>query len=566
MAKCPGAGVTGFVFLSFVANLVGSAPVRAQTMVEGMHSVYVADGKTASIEETRELVPLLPPPPTNLTHIGDGPLWRQLSANEGWIGRVVSLGDRGTQVFTEFDTGADRAELVSGFDATPVSPLFNDPQALTSDYAKVSAARDTSAYVSCRQIPVSGVGGPRNTFVSKYSATGGLDWSYQFAGSTTGPGRAVISRDGTRIVAGMLESTTGTLQVRVFSPGSNVPIFSTSFVNGSQLKAFLLSGDGSTLYFASATACTIWNVTTHQTVGSFVLINALDCHAISGDGGVFCYGGYNNVDVWERQAAGNYLRTYQWAVPGQVVCGKVDVSADGSTIVAGFNVWDHSLAVQILALDVPTKTQLSSDTATGAGTLQNIVSDVALSANGDRFVVGLWGDEAGLVPELRFYMRGRNAPMVSFNYPGSINDVDISPDGHRVAVASKSTHANISAGGGAIDLYTFSDDDLVVHGLPHVGGHLSIEMSSVPNSPARLLVAPLAALHPTVFGNVGTLYLNRQTMYSLSMGMTGAHGHAAMNFVMPSIPGAIGTTLCFQGLATSPRRFTHSWVRLTVVP
>jgi len=41
------------------------------------------------------------------------------------------------------------------------------------------------------------------------------------------------------------------------------------------------------------------------------LINALDCHAISGDGSVFCYGGFNNVDVWERQAAGNYMRTYQ---------------------------------------------------------------------------------------------------------------------------------------------------------------------------------------------------------------------------------------------------------------
>jgi hypothetical protein len=320
------------------------------------------------------------------------------------------------------------------------------------------------------------------------------------------------------------------------------------------------------LYFASATACTIWSVATHQTLGSFVLINALDCHAISADGRVFCYGGYNNVDVWERQSGGNYMRTYQWAVPGQVVCSKVDVSADGSTIVAGFNVWDHTLAVKILALDVPTKTQISSDTATGAGSLQNIVSDMALSANGDRFVVGLWGDEAGLAPELRFYVRGRDTPIVTYNYPGSVNEVDISADGHRVAVASKSTHANTPAGGGSIDLYSFSDDDLIVHGIPHVGGHLSIEMSSVPNSPARLLIAPMAALHPTVFGPVGTLYLNRQTMYSMSMGMTGAHGIARRVFNMPTIPGAVGTTLCFQGLATTPRRFTHSWVRLTVVP
>ncbi len=562
MASCPSAGPSGrIVLLCFLL----ASPAWAQGMVDGLRSVYAADGKSASIEESHALVPLLPPSPSYLNQIGDGPLWRQADNGEGWIGRVVSVGDRGTQVFTEFDTAADRAELVSGFDSAPVSPLFTDPQVSASDNAKVAAARDAGVYVSCRQVPASGQSGPRNTFVSKYSATGGLGWTYQFAGSTNGPGRAVISRDGTRIVAGMLDSV-GVLQVRVFDAGSSVPIYSTSFVNGPQLKAFLLSADGSTLYFASATAVSLWNVPTHQLQGSFILLNALDCHAISADGGVFAYGGFNNVDVWERQAAGNYMRTYQWAWPGQVVCSKLDVSGDGSTIVAGFNIWDFNVGVTIKALDVATKTEIMSDTAIGAGTLQNIVSDVAVCDDGHHFVVGLWGDEAGLVPELRFYARGQNQPVATFNYPGSVYDVDISPDGRRVGVATKAVHANLYSGGGAIELYAFDDEDFVVHGIPHIGGNLAFEMSSLPNSPARLLVSPAAAQHPFQWGGAGLLYLNRQQMYSMPMGMTGAHGLSTGSFAIPMLPTAIGTTLCFQGFVTSPRRLTQSWIRMTVVP
>jgi hypothetical protein len=244
----------------------------------------------------------------------------------------------------------------------------------------------------------------------------------------------------------------------------------------------------------------------------------------------------------------------------------LDVSADGSTIVAGFNLWDTNLGVEIIGLDVPTKTQIMTDIAIGGGSLQNVVSDVALSADGHHIVVGVWGDQAGNVPELRFYVRGQDKPVATFDYPGSVNDVDINPDGNRVAVATKASHANVSSGGGAIDLYAFEDEDFVVHGIPHVGGTLSIEMSSVPNSPARLLIAPMPAVTPFTWGNVGTLYLNRHTMYSMSMGATGPHGHAMTNFVMPMLPGAVGTTLCFQGLATSPRRLTQSWVRMTVVP
>jgi hypothetical protein len=242
------------------------------------------------------------------------------------------------------------------------------------------------------------------------------------------------------------------------------------------------------------------------------------------------------------------------------------VSADGSTIVAGFNLWDFNVGVKIMALDVPTKTVTMTDTAIGAGALQNVVSDIAVSANGDRFVVGLWGDEAGLVDDLRFYRRHQNAPVASYPYAGSVYDVDLSPDGHRVAVASKAVHANAFTGGGAIELYAFEDEDLVMQGIPRSGSVVQFQMHNVPNSPARLLVAPSLAVTPLNMGLTGTLGLSRTTMSSVSMGTTGPHGIATRAYTMPADPAMIGRKRCFQGLATSPRRLTDTWIELTILP
>ncbi len=536
----------------------------AQTTVEGVRSTYVVDGTNAAIEETHARVPLLPPSPS-LLNVGDGPLWRESDGGQGWIGRTVALGDRGTQVFTEFDTATDRAQLLSGFDSTPVTPLFEHAQVDASQDAKVDAAQNAGVYVSCRQVPLALPNGLRNTYVSLYTATGGLQWTYQFPMTTYGPARAMISRDGTRIVAGMLDPASH-VQLRVFNVGSNVPVWSGSYLNGPLLKSLLMTADGNYVYWAAANMITIWDVNTHQIVSTIATFGALDCHAISADGRVFAYGGFNNVDVFERQSSGQWTRTHQWHVDGQSVCGKLDVSADGSTIVAGFNLWDFNVGVKILALDVPTKTVTMTDTAIGAGALQNVVSDIAVSANGDRFVVGLWGDEAGLVDDLRFYRRHQNAPVATYPYAGSVYDVDLSPDGHRVAVASKAVHANAFTGGGAIDLYAFEEEDLVMHGLPRLGNVVQFDMHNVPNAPARLLIAPSLALTPMNFGTTGTLGLSRIGLSNVSMGTTGPHGHATRSYNMPTLASAIGTKRCFQGVTTWPRRLTDTWIEVTILP
>jgi hypothetical protein len=55
-------------------------------------------------------------------------------------------------------------------------------------------------------------------------------------------------------------------------------------------------------------------------------------------------------------------------------------------------------------------------------------------------------------------------------------------------------------------------------------------------------------------------------MSSVTMGTTNAQGLATRNYNMPTLASLIGTKRCFQGLATSPRRLTESWIELTILP
>ena len=549
--------------LVFGCSLLGAASFAQSTaLVDGWRSVYSVTPRGTSVLEDHASIPLLPPAPSLAVA---GALWSRPDQGENWVGRVVSLGNHGTEVFTEFDTASDRAELLSGFDVLPVTPVWDVWVPSASQDAKVDAANESGVFVSCRQIPVTGASGPRNVVVSKYTEAHTSEWSYTFPGTTQSTARVMISKDGQRIVAGMLD-TTSNLEIAVFDATSSTPISFTTVPCGSQLRAFLLSSDGSTVYWASGTTCNVWDVATHSPRAQFVLFQSLDCHAISGDGSVFAYGGFNTLDVYERQIAGNYAHTFQWNEPGQAVCGRIEISDDSSTLVTGFNIWDLNLGVRIRALDLPTKTVTMTDAPMGAGTLQNIVSDIAVSENGDRFVVGLWGDEAGVCPELRLYRRDQDAPVAMYDYPGSIFDVDISPDGKRVAAAAKAVHANTYAGGGRIDLYSFDDEDFVAHGVPTLGDKVRFTMSGSANSASRLLISPAAATVPFQFPSAGTLYLNRIVMYSLPIGSTDGLGSLQYDFQLTNDPSAIGSALCFQGFSTYPRHLTNSWVQLTILP
>jgi hypothetical protein len=158
------------------------------------------------------------------------------------------------------------------------------------------------------------------------------------------------------------------------------------------------------------------------------------------------------IQVFEK-IAGVYTNTISHFIPGPCYCGYLDVSDDGATVAYGFTFYNNYLQVQVEAIDVPSQTVTMSDvfSSTTAG-LQNIVSGVSISADGQRFGVGLWGDGPGAVAEARLYSKSQNAPLTTIALNGSVFGLKISADGQRAVFGSKSVHANQFGNGGQLDL------------------------------------------------------------------------------------------------------------------
>ena len=497
-----------------------------------------------------------------------GTKWTLADGGLAWVGTTVSIGNRGTQVFSEVDLNNERALLVSVFDVNPPTPVWQDTSALATEFRVVASADATNTHVSTHQNVLGGNPQTRQAVLTKYSSSSGVaDWSYTFtpiinAGSSVG-----ISRNGSVIVAAIYNDGANQVEIGVFSPASNVPLSYTIVpVNvNDYMRGFDLSADGSTLYFSAGTTVNIFDVATATVVHTNIIGASFDSHAISGDGSVFAYGNFNQISVWER-SGGFYTNTFTRTISGSCYGAIVDISDDSSTIAYGFTFYDAYLQTQVEALDVATKNVTMTHIATGTGGFQNIIADVAISADGSRFAVGRWGDAGGLVNEVDVYDRNTSTPILSANLAGSVFSVDISADGQRVVAGSKAVHANTFGNGGRITLLDNGNEDFALRTVPHVGALLSFDLYGLPNKTSVLLQSNAEATPPKLFPGVGTLYIKRNTMQLLVHGTTDGTGFATGTLQLGSSPALIGTSLYYQGLTLQPRRLTNDWVKATILP
>jgi WD40 repeat protein len=520
--------------------------------------------------ELRQVLGSAPRSPSSGAHslTAPGLAWSHSDGGLAWIGIAASLGERGTQVFAEYDLNNEADELFSSFDTDPPTAVWSDGTALGSEARMVASADENDVHVSIRQVIVNGNPATRQAVVSKYSSTSPVPlWTYTFAPIINAGAKVGIARDGRTIAAALTNDSTWDVEIAVWGPANSLPGQYTKIPVGTNgyLRGFDLSADGSTLYFSAGTRAYIFDIATHAVVFDTDIGASFDSHAISGDGGVFAFGNFNALRVWER-SGGTYINTHTATKPGQVYCARVDVSDDGSTVAAGWYYYNPGLQVTLEALDVPTKSTTMSETLLGVGGLQNLVADVVCSADGERFAVGLWGD-AGTIDEVRLYDRDQNAPIATLNTPGSIFDVDLSADGQRVVGASKAVHANSLGNGGRIDLLDAGGEDFVLRGAPTSGGTIDWQLYGTVGQPAFLLTA--LALDPTPVtypGGIGTLFIDRASLTVVSMGSVQAQGFAQLTNLLSSDPTMIGKSFFHQGMVLGPRRLSADWVKLTILP
>jgi hypothetical protein len=496
------------------------------------------------------------PPPT-----GPGLAWSWSDGGQGWIATTVSLGLHGTQVFTETSKNAMSAALLSSFDVDPAAPIWTLP-APGTEARKVVSAEDADLHVVVHEI-VLGLQ-RRAEVVARSSTSPTPRWTYAFATLITAGSDVAVSRDGSVVVAAISHDEVNQVDVAVLDAAQGTERSYTSIDVPGQLHGFDLSGDGTTLVFTAGTFAYVFDVATATVLLSTDVATPLDAVSISGDGSVIAFGGYNWLRVWERSGS-TWAPTYTRYVPGSNYVSALDVCDDGSTIAYGFTYYDTFLTLRVEALDVPTKLVTMTEVAVGSGSLQDVVSDIAISADGQRFAAGTWGEASGAIAELRYYSRSQNAPLARVDLPGSVFDVAISADGQHVAAACKAFHANTLGNGGRIVLFDAGGEDIYLRGAPRLGTAPVFRVPGHPGRPAWLLVSEAAANPPTPFLG-GTLYLDRDRLETLPMGAVLPSGYAELPFTIAPLPALAGVTLYFQGLTMFPQRLSHDWLQVTLLP
>jgi WD40 repeat protein len=496
------------------------------------------------------------------------PRWVHDSGEQNWIGKTISLGNRGTQVFAELGP-AYPTRLFSAFDQDPPTPVWQVQSPELRFSHRVASAEENDVHASVYQI-AAGTSGLRQPILARYRSSSQTPlWTYTFPFTTNGHEYMTVhvSKDGSRIVAAGWNIWTNKTEVAIFSANSPVPTSYRALDASGLFRSFLVSDDARVAYVMGSSSFKVFDLATGTQLASGFPPggNVFDSHGMSADGNTFAYGGYNTVRVWRRNGSG-YTETDTYQVPGSNYCSRIAISADGSTLAASFDHFDTLLRVDVRAWDLATDALLMSDTVVGSGSLQNTSGDLAISEDGSRFVLGLWGDAAGLSPEVRIYDSRQSTPLMVHDLPGSVLDVEISADGRRAAVASKAVHANTAGNGGSIELFEIGAPDFEVRGTPRVGQTIQVDVRGTPGTTALLLSAPEVARHPFSQPGLGTLYLRRNLTAVQQLGVIPSSGRITTTLALPNVDSAAGTTLYIQGLTNPPRRLTRDWEAVTVLP
>jgi len=285
--------------------------------------------------------------------------------------------------------------------------------------------------------------------VRGFSAAGGSSplWTYTFSEEyVESRARSVaVNADGSRVAVCAYDGA-DTLLVILDGDGN--------VLNSTTIAGFALSLDmddsGSRVVVTAGAVARLYDTATMSEEYALTVSGAGGWARISRDGSAIADGGFNVRAA--REIAGVWQTVYT-GTGSTDWFGGVSLSADGETLFAvshdyasGYLENDHRI------VDLTTGSVVASDGFGGSGSFQNSVVSSEANADGTVFVAATWGDQANTQPEIRVYDRDLNL-IDSLDTDGSPFAMDLSSDGSRVLVATKSVHANTFGSGGVTYVY-----------------------------------------------------------------------------------------------------------------
>lgn len=357
------------------------------------------------------------------------------------IAQDVTVNSNGGNPFIGWYLNEPRASFHN--DLSPV-PLWERPADPNAYRVYVALSADANIVASASY---------QNIFLFDKN-TGNITFNFAIPdGRRAGP--LAVSRDGSLLVCATSSPLSGGMhRVYAFAPPSTTPLWTYDFSDAQStgIYGITISPDRSTVAVNGKFYGWILHAASGTVRTEFEIANTESRIALSRDASVMAIAelsGFIKAYLW-NSSQNRYSLLWQYKVPAGTFtnwASAVDVSADGSTIMAG------SLIFLSAGYD---GTIYMFDTF-GDGTpnwvLPNVgdeVAQVALSDDGSFGAAVTWGDLANALPDVYIFERNSNTPVFTVNTPGSMFSVAISADGRSVVAGGKAVHARQFGNGGNV--------------------------------------------------------------------------------------------------------------------
>lgn len=499
-------------------------------------------------------------------------VWTHTADTEGIASYAVSIGNRGSQVFSDAGFAHHRTRLFSAHETSNVQPAWETDIDMAVYYQKVTSAEATDLHFSL--VRHKNVQDPAKRDLVLRAWRSGSEqplWTRNLITTSTNYADLWVActPDGSRVVSVTRGNPTEQAWIHDGQTGAllnnfNLSLF--SYPTGAQFSA-----DCSVMLIHNSLAHQIVDLTDgsvlHQAIGTDTNYGAI---AISANGTHYGVSAGGRFDVYERQASGLYtLNSQAFGQPGeQAVDGAL--SNDGTRAAVAWSIPGSSHArVFAWKTDVTVDTNPLDHTFASPSTERTYPTGLVMSGDGRRLVIAMSGDGSyGLAPEVAVFDAtgpgGSYTLRSEYNVAGSVMALDLSGDGTRLATCGRTSHQTNPQVNKVYALYRF-DRDLTIEGAPRANTTVTAHIKGTFGTNAYLVVATQAATNPIELP-IGTLYLKRSALYDvIPAGPVDANGNATAEFTFPA--GSQNDTFCFQAYTSSSsgRVLGNDWELVTVL-
>jgi hypothetical protein len=316
---------------------------------------------------------------------------------------------------------------------------------------------------------------------------------------TNGPAHLALAADGSTLLAGAHDARSLSTRVRRLDPATGSVEWERSWRSGG-LVGPLVSHAGQRVLLATGVEVELLDAS-GVAIWTRVQSSMTTALALSADGASWAHGEKNRVLVWSAADASAGPRLELVGRDGELPVRTVLDPAGASVAVAWWSSLDAT-AVRLEWRATSDGALLAASSQEGSPTgVQNFPAALAMSPDGSRVALGLWGaDDAR--PELLVHVRGEPFPRLAEDLGASVETLAIAPRSHRVAMARRADHANRLSLGGETRLLESDARDLVLRGAPRLGGAIDAVLAAdaVDGAAWLLIGAPRAVPVATPLG------------------------------------------------------------------